>query len=65
MSKYDYFARPDEPTQPDCEDCGDYGFVWRVPDGFNPFYAGGFRTADTMYKVPCRCAALSNPGAPQ
>jgi hypothetical protein len=41
-----------------CWRCDDKGWYWRVPDGFNPFLAGGFRTAATMYRVACSCAAL-------
>lgn len=58
MGKYDYFER--SPVyEPECHDCGDYGFVWRVPDGFNPFAAGGWNTANAMYKVPCGCVSAS------
>lgn len=39
-----------------CWQCRGDGFYWRVPDGFNPFYAGGFQTARTMERVHCfRC----------
>lgn len=36
-----------------CSSCDGSGYVWRVPDSFNPFYAGGFNTARAMFKVPC------------
>lgn len=47
-----------------CERCEGQGWYFRVPDGFNPFLAGGFTTARTMYRVECNCeyrarAALS------
>lgn len=32
------------------------GFYWRVPDGFNPFYAGAMAIARASEKVRCwRC----------
>lgn len=37
-----------------CAHCEGRGFEWRVPNGFNPFSAGGFNTARAMSKVPCR-----------
>jgi len=41
----------------DCHRCEGKGWYWRVPEGFNPFLAGGFSTAREMYKVPCQCVA--------
>lgn len=38
-----------------CLRCGGQGWYWRVPDGFNPFLAGGHQTARTMWKSPCSC----------
>lgn len=37
-----------------CKACDDTGFRWQVPDGFNPFSAGGWNTIRAMFKVPCR-----------
>lgn len=39
-----------------CDRCDGKGWYWRVPDGFNPFLAGGWSTARAMYRVPCGCA---------
>lgn len=36
-----------------CWRCHGDGFFWRVPTGFNPFYAGAQTTAGAMYKVRC------------
>ena len=36
-----------------CERCRGDGFFYRVPNGFNPFYAGGFQTASAAYRVEC------------
>lgn len=36
-----------------CWRCRGDGYFWRVPDGFNPFSAGGWATARTMRKVHC------------
>lgn len=39
-----------------CWQCRGDGAYWRVPDGFNPFRAGGFATAQASYRVRCwRC----------
>lgn len=39
-----------------CTRCDGKGWYWRVPDGFNPFLAGGFSTARAMYRASCGCA---------
>lgn len=40
----------------DCWQCRGEGALWRVPDGFNPFSAGGWATARASYRVRCwRC----------
>lgn len=36
-----------------CWRCRGDGHFYRVPDGFNPFYAGGFQTANASYRVEC------------
>ncbi len=36
-----------------CSRCRGDGYFWRVPDGFNPFSAGGWATARAMWKVHC------------
>lgn len=39
-----------------CWQCRGDGYYFRVPDGFNPFYAGGFQAARVAEKVRCfRC----------
>ena len=38
-----------------CEDCDGKGWNWRVPEGFNPFYASIEVTARAMSKAPCSC----------
>lgn len=45
--------------EPACWRCEDQGWFWTTPVGFNPFLAGGFRTAATMYRALCSCAALT------
>lgn len=37
----------------DCWMCRGDGHFWRVPDGFNPFYAGAIQTASVSRKVHC------------
>lgn len=44
-----------KPTR--CDNCEDRGWFWTTPYGFNPFRAGGFRTATAMYRMPCSCPA--------
>ena len=44
----------------DCVRCEGKGYFWRVPEGFNPFLAGGFKTAAVSYRVPCLCVSLKN-----
>lgn len=41
-----------------CNRCEGKGWFWRVPEGFNPFLAGGFKTAQEMYKATCLCVSL-------
>ena len=36
-----------------CWRCRGDGFFWRVPNGFNPFYAGAMATAAASRKVDC------------
>lgn len=36
-----------------CWRCRGDGYFYRVPDGFNPFSAGGFQTANASYRVEC------------
>lgn len=36
-----------------CQRCQGDGYYWRVPDGFNPFLAGGFQTAAVSEKIKC------------
>ena len=36
-----------------CWRCRGDGRFWRVPDGFNPFYAGAQTTAGAMVRVRC------------
>lgn len=39
-----------------CFQCRGDGYYWRVPDGMNPFAAGGWNTINASYKVVCfRC----------
>lgn len=39
-----------------CFQCRGDGYYWRVPDGFNPFYAGAIQTAAVSERVRCwRC----------
>lgn len=46
------------PVKPDhretCWRCRGDGYYWRVPDGFNPFYAGARMTARVSQKIQCR-----------
>lgn len=42
-----------EPTKEKCWRCRGDGFFWRVPNGFNPFYAGAMQTAAVSRKVDC------------
>lgn len=48
-------------AKPACERCGDQGWYWRTPEGFNPFLAGGFSTARAMYRAECSCARTKEP----
>lgn len=36
-----------------CWRCRGDGYFWRVPNGFNPFAAGGWATARASEKVRC------------
>lgn len=36
-----------------CWRCLGDGHFWRVPDGFNPFSAGGWATARASWRVEC------------
>lgn len=45
-----------------CSECEGKGYRFRLPDGFNPFSAGGWNTINAMYRVPCGCAALKTQG---
>ena len=40
----------------DCHKCEGKGWYWRVPEGFNPFLAGGFSTARAMCRAECQCS---------
>ena len=37
-----------------CATCKGKGYQHRLPEGFNPFRAGGWNTINAMYRVPCR-----------
>ncbi len=36
-----------------CWRCRGDGYFWRVPNGFNPFRAGGWATARASWRVDC------------
>jgi hypothetical protein len=36
-----------------CWRCRGDGYFYRVPDGFNPFSAGGWNTVRASYRVEC------------
>ena len=40
-------------SKPECDICHGIGSYFRVPNGFNPFVAGGFATARAAYRAPC------------
>jgi hypothetical protein len=41
-----------------CDRCEGKGWYFRVPDGFNPFLAGGYTTSKVMYRVECKCSRV-------
>lgn len=46
-----------------CFQCRGDGYYWRVPGGFNPFYAGAIMTAQVSERVRCwRCQGTGQLG---
>jgi hypothetical protein len=48
-------------TKPQCDQCKDVGYYYRLPQGMNPFAASIEVTARNMRRIQCDCFAGRSP----